>query len=121
MAASGGSTLIFSSVASATSLALDVDQTVNSRYGHGAADQRCRPAETVASLIARQRRSGVAGIGTSRMPSGCNASTSALPTAGIAPTAPASPAPLTPSGLVLVGTGLLSQCIDGKSRARGIA
>ena len=31
----------------------------------------------------------------------------ALATAGSAPTLPASPAPFTPSGLVLVGTGLL--------------
>ena len=79
------------------------------------------PARFGASRIARQMRSGVAGIGRSRMPSGFSASISALPTAGIAPTAPASPAPLTPSGLVRVGTGLVSQCIIGMSAARGIA
>ena len=54
-----------------------------------------------AARIRRQMRSPVAGIGTSRMPSGASASTSALATTGSAPTLPASPAPLTPSGLVL--------------------
>src|SRR5215813_6572151 len=59
------------------------------------------------SRIARQIRSGVAGISMWRTPRWERASTSALATAGMAPTQPASPAPLTPSGLVLVGTGLL--------------
>src|SRR5687767_5045555 len=57
--------------------------------------------------MARQTRSGVAGISMWRMPRWASASTSAFATAGMAPTQPASPAPLTPSGLVLVGTGLL--------------
>src|SRR6185312_10300892 len=75
----------------------------------------------VASRIARQTTSGVAGMASSRTPSGASASISALPTAGIAPTAPASPAPFTPSGLVLVGTGFDSQWIGEKLSARGIA
>src|SRR5258708_4397031 len=54
------------------------------------------------------------------MPSGERASTRALPTAGSAPTLPASPAPLTPSGLVLVGTGLFSQWIAERSPAPGL-
>src|SRR6202011_4325515 len=74
-----------------------------------------------AAWIARQRRSGVAGISRWRMPSGERASISALPTAGSAPTLAASPAPLTPSGLVAVGTGLLSQSIAESVSARGIA
>ena len=40
-------------------------------------------------------------------PNSLKASTSALTTAGSAPTEPASPAPLTPSGLVLVGPDCL--------------
>ena len=51
------------------------------------------------------------------MPSGESALISALPTAGSALTLPASPAPLTPSGLVSVGTGLLSQWIAEKLSA----
>src|SRR5581483_4245426 len=74
-----------------------------------------------AARIARQTVSGVAGIAISLTPSGFSASASALPTAGIAPTAPASPAPLTPSGLVLVGTGFDRQWIGEKLSARGIA
>src|SRR5207248_9558104 len=71
-------------------------------------------------LIARHSRSGVAGISTWRIPSGESASTSALATAGMAPTQPASPAPLTPSGLVLVGTGLLLMWNAPKFSARGM-
>src|SRR5262250_496690 len=72
-------------------------------------------------LMARQMTSAVAGISICRTPNSDSASTSALATAGIAPTVPASPAPLTPSGLVLVGTGLLLIAIAGKSLARGMA
>ena len=53
--------------------------------------------------MARQIRSGVAGISKWRIPSGANASLIAFMTAGNAPTVPASPAPLTPSGLFFVG------------------
>src|SRR5262252_6784346 len=72
-------------------------------------------------LIARQMTSAVAGISMWRTPNSDSASTSALATAGKAPTVPASPAPLTPSGLVLVGTELLLIAIAGRSLARGIA
>jgi len=41
-------------------------------------------------------------------------------TAGGAPTAPASPAPLTPSGLALVGTLWVEKANYGTSPARGI-
>src|SRR5262249_59108072 len=75
----------------------------------------------LAWLMARHSRSGVAGISTWRMPRCESASTSALATAGMAPTQPASPAPFTPSGLVLVGTGLLLTSMALRSVARGIA
>ena len=65
-----------------------------------------RSYTALAAWIARHTRSGVAGISIWRTPNSASASTSAFATAGIAPTQPASPAPLTPSGLVLVGTGL---------------
>src|SRR5262245_21693057 len=85
-------------------------------------DCACRPRYLpFASLIARHSRSGVAGISTWRMPRCARASTSALATAGMAPTQPASPAPLTPSGLVAVGTGLLFTSTALMSVARGIA
>src|SRR5262249_24816270 len=73
------------------------------------------------SRIARQSRSGVAGISTWRPPRGETPPTSALATAGMAPPQPASPAPLTPSGLVLVGTGLLLTSTALISVARGMA
>jgi len=53
------------------------------------------------------------------MPSGLSASTTAFMMAASAPTLPASPAPLTPNGLVLVGTGFSSVSKDGTSSARG--
>src|SRR5712691_6307160 len=81
----------------------------------------CPPYFELAPLIARHSRSGVAGISTWRMPRCESASTSALATAGMAPTHPASPAPFTPSGLVLVGTGLLLTSTALRSVARGIA
>src|SRR3977135_201477 len=73
--------------------------------GAKAAGQQTHPA--LAPWITRHNRSGVAGISTWRTLGWETASPSELATAGIAPTQPASPAPLTPSGLVLVGTGLL--------------
>src|SRR5262249_8855662 len=73
------------------------------------------------SRMARQSRSGVAGISMWRTPRGESAATSALATAGMAPTQPASPAPLPPSGLVLVGTGLLLTSTALMSVARGMA
>ena len=71
--------------------------------------------------MARQTRSLVAGMSRSRTPSGASASITAFMTAGSAPTVPASPAPLAPSGLSLVGTGLLSMCMSRNVSARGMA
>src|SRR5436190_293201 len=103
--------------------ALDLPCAANERFFHSSSDcngarrsQRAWP-----SRIARQSRSGVAGISTWRTPRCASASTSALATAGMAPTQPASPAPLTPSGLVLVGTGLLLTSTALMSVARGMA
>ena len=42
-------------------------------------------------------------------------------TAGGAPVAPASPAPFTPSGLVVAGTSVSFRARSGKSSARGMA
>src|SRR5207245_11447546 len=74
-----------------------------------------------AAWIARHTRSGVAGMSSWVMPSGASASSTAFIAAGRAPTEPASPAPLTPSGLVLAGTSWLATANDGRSVARGIA
>src|SRR5208282_3960044 len=71
--------------------------------------------------IAAQTRFGVAGMSMRSTPSGFNASRTAPMTAGGAPVAPASPAPLTPSGLVFAGTSVSSETSSGKSSARGIA
>src|SRR6476619_5606889 len=71
--------------------------------------------------IARQTRSGVAGISMCLTPNSESALTSAFATAGIAPTQPASPAPFAPIGLVLVGTGLAFTSTAQKSWARGMA
>src|SRR5262249_3464026 len=73
------------------------------------------------SRIARQSRSGVAGISMWRTPRGGSAATTALATAGRAPRQAASPAPVTPSGLVLVGTGLLLTSTALMLVARGMA
>src|SRR5260370_13716023 len=72
-----------------------------------------------AARIARQTFSGVAGMSIWAMPSGLSASTTALLMAARAPTLPASPAPLTPKGLVLVGTGFSSVSKEETPSARG--
>jgi hypothetical protein len=72
-------------------------------------------------FIARQIRSGVAGPEKSATPKGARASAIALVTAGNAPTAPASPQPLTPSGLVVQRVPLKERSYDGRSSARGSA
>ena len=82
---------------------------------------RARRFKTAALLVARQMRSGVAGPAKLVTPSGANASRMAFVTAGKAPTAPASPQPLTPSGLVLQRVPLKPRSKDGKSSARGSA
>jgi hypothetical protein len=67
-------------------------------------------------------RRGVAGISMWRNPKRrWRASTIALMTAGGAPTAPASPAPLTPSGLAVEGTLWVEKAKNGTSSARGRA
>src|SRR5215472_6051448 len=73
-----------------------------------------------ASRIACQIRAGVAGISRLLTPSGDSASITALTIAGSAPTVPASPAPLAPSGLRLVGTGLEWISMSGIVSARGM-
>jgi hypothetical protein len=89
-----------------------------SRAGHSwrAGQERAR-----ASRIARQTRSGVTGMSRWRTPSGASASLTAFSSAGRAPTVPASPTPLAPSGLTLVGTSWWPTSKGGMSSARGIA
>ena len=75
-----------------------------------------------AARIAAHTRSGVAGMSSCLTPSGASASSTALMTAGSAPTVPASPAPLAPKGLSWVGHGVaLDLQVSGMSSARGIA
>src|SRR5437763_8077152 len=71
--------------------------------------------------IACQMRWFVAGMSRCLTPSGASAFRTALTTAGKAPTVPASPAPLAPNGLSLVGQGLLSTLMAQMSSARGIS
>src|SRR5262249_29394822 len=99
--------------------AFDLPGTANERFLHGPSE--CTLYVAWPSRTARQSRSGVAGISMCRTPRCESASTSAWPTGGLAPTQPASPAPLTPSGLVPVGTGLLLTSTALMSSARGMA
>ena len=78
-----------------------------------------RPDFSRPSEIARQTRSGVAGIWMSFTPNGRSASTTALTTAGVDAIVPASPTPLTPSGLVVDGVSVRSVVNDGRSAAEG--
>src|SRR5262245_60867354 len=106
---------------------LDLPSAANERFLHGSLPMRKNAVRSpichfaLPWWIARHSRSGVAGISMWRMPRCESASTSALATAGMAPTQPASPAPLTPSGLVRVGTGLLLTSTALMSVARGMA
>src|SRR5438093_138745 len=75
----------------------------------------------LASWMACHTRSALAGMSSWRTPTWASASMTAFMTAGKAPPVPASPAPLAPSGLSLVGTGLLSMCMSGNVSPRGIA
>jgi hypothetical protein len=68
-----------------------------------------------------QTRSLVAGMSSSRTPSGSSACMIAIITAGNEPAQPTSPAPSAPSGLVLVGTGFLRIAMSHITSARGIA
>src|SRR4029077_9914744 len=75
-----------------------------------------------ASRMAIHTRSGVAGMSTwSILYSRQRPSTMALTTAGQEPIAPASPAPFTPSGLVVQGALWVSKWNEGPSAARGSA
>src|ERR1700694_6037781 len=64
--------------------------------------------------------SGVAGMSTSLTPNGDRASTIALMTATLDAIVPASPIPLTPSGLVGLGGTVAGVSYDGRSGAVGI-
>ena len=69
--------------------------------------------------MARQTRSGLAGIGTSVTPRCESASTTALITAGADPIVPASPIPFTPIGFEVLGVTVRSVSNDGNSAADG--
>ncbi len=62
---------------------------------------------------------GDAGIRTSWTPIGRSASTTALMTAGVEAMVPASPTPLTPSGLVVAGVSVRSVTKSDRSGAAG--
>ena len=64
---------------------------------------------------------GVAGMFMCVTPRGASASTTAFITAASAPTVPASPHPLTPSGLVRQGISFILRLNEGMSSARGMA
>src|SRR5690606_9477546 len=98
------------------------------RVGHGRRPgvvecRRDHDATSVVDLAAcrvRQTRSGVQGIGTSLTPYGRSASTTALTTAGVEAMVPASPTPLTPSGLEVAGVSVRSVTNSGRSAAVGM-
>src|SRR5262249_51449774 len=80
------------------------------------------PTDIQVRLSVSHTRRGVAGMSMWRNPTRrWRASTIALMTAGGAPTAPASPAPLTPSGLAVEGTLWVEKAKNGTSSARGMA
>ena len=72
-----------------------------------------------ASSIARQTRSGVAGIWMSFTPRCERASSTALITAGAAAIVPVSPTPFTPSGFVGLRLSVRSSSYEGSSAADG--
>ena len=80
--------------------------------------ERCRD-HCFASSIARQTRSGVAGIWMSVTPRWERASTTAFITAAPDAIVPVSPTPFTPSGLVGLGVSVRSSSNDGSSTADG--
>src|SRR5207302_10039922 len=103
------------------------DFSASSGIGPGGPGQQvpardvCQPFPLPSPRIARQMRSGVAGIGTSVTPSGARASRMAFTTVGVEATVPPSPTPLAPNGFVVLGTGLKSTVTGGNVSARGIA
>ena len=68
-------------------------------------------------MIAAHTRPGVVGMSMWRTPRWLTASMTAFCTAGVAPIVPASPMPLTPSGLTGVGVSLVSSSKLGSSAA----
>src|SRR5947208_7851621 len=84
------------------------DFVVERRGNHGAT-----------SSIARQTRSGVAGMSMLVTPRADSASTTALITAAVDAIVPVSPTPLTPSGFVGLGVSVLPSSNDGNSAADG--
>ena len=80
--------------------------------------ERCRD-HCFASSIARQTRSGVAGIWMSVTPRCESASTTALITAGADAIVPVSPTPLAPNGWSVALLSVRSSSYDGSSAADG--
>src|SRR6266498_5127569 len=78
-----------------------------------------RRDHVLASSIARQTRSGVAGMSTSVTPKGASASTTAFITAAVEAIVPVSPTPFTPSGFVVLGVSVRPSSNDGSSAADG--
>ena len=70
--------------------------------------------------MASHTRPGWSGISTCRMPSPESASTAALTTHAVAAIVPASPMPLTPSGLLGDGVTVRAESMRGTSDADGI-
>src|SRR5260370_451808 len=85
------------------------------------ADRALAPPLVLADRMARQTRSGVAGISMWVTPNSASASTTALITAPSAGVVPPSPAGRMPSGCVGLGTSLSSVAKKGRVSARGIA
>src|SRR5437879_512288 len=87
----------------------------------GIDDPPCRPDHFEdAARIARQRRSGVAGMSKRVTPACRSASDTAFMSAGSEPLTPASPTPFAPSGFVAVGTGCSRIARPFTRPARGI-
>src|SRR5215470_16593717 len=72
---------------------------------------------SAAALIAAQTLAGVSGMSMWRTPRWLTASMTEFCTAGVAPIVPASPMPLTPSGLMVAGVSLVSSSKLGSSVA----
>src|SRR5712664_1854148 len=87
---------------------------------HAAAPGKRSPHPAFASRIARQSRSGVAGISKCATPAWRRASNTAFISAGSEPLTPASPTPFAPSGFAAVGTGCSWIASPSTRPARGI-
>src|SRR6266849_4788740 len=91
-----------------------------SPHFHVPAPAKRPPHPAFAPRIARQRRSGVAGMSKCVTPAWRSASDTAFMSAGSEPLTPASPTPLAPSGFVAVGTGCSRIARPFTRPARGI-